>query len=316
MGIESIKLDHLRYFIAAIETGSFAAAGKKLNITSTSIAHGITSLEAQIGIELLIRRRASGIKPNSDGRKFAISARKVIMEAEALVSIYENNPGELTGELTVGCQEALTWSVAPRVVEELLKSHPGLNVSVKTVFMDEKFSPLDSGAVDLMLTFVTHKIDEPGLYSEILCQPNTYALMRAGHPALSKANPKIALKHLAKFPHIFIQDGPAFPLFYDMYKERNLEPEVHMVSNISPGAQSFVGISDAVCLRIVRPSIKYSPLGDELTYTEVQDSVQCPDVVVATHMNSQSEISQKARAFIEVTRQKFKDGTLKDNFFY
>jgi len=35
MGIESIKLDHLRYFIAAVETGSFVAAGERLNITPT-----------------------------------------------------------------------------------------------------------------------------------------------------------------------------------------------------------------------------------------------------------------------------------------
>ena len=89
-----------------------------------------------------------------------------------------------------------------------------------------------------------------------------------------------------------------------------------MVSNISPGAQSFVGTSDAVCLRIVRPSIKYSPLGDKLAYVEVKDKVQRPYVIIATHMNSQSEISQKAKAFLEVTKQKFNDGTLKEHFYY
>ena len=316
MSSDQIKVDHLRYFIAAAETGSFAAAGKKLNITPTSVAYGISVIEDSMGTDLLIRRRASGVAPTRRGEAFIEAARKVLLEIDNLTDEFKESPAKLTGDLFVGCQEGLTWSIAPRVIEEMKRLHPDLRVSIKTIFMDEGFVPLESGAVDLMITFVINEITDPKLYHEVLCQPQAYAMMREGHPVAQKAGSKVSLHDLVEYPHIFIQDGPGFPLFHGMYDERGLKPNTLMVSNISPGAQAVVGKTDAISLRIVRPSIPYSPLGDRLAYIEVKEKVLRPDIVAVTLTSSQSRISRKAKAFIDICRQKFDDGTLRENFFY
>jgi len=270
-----------------------------------------------MGTALLVRRRASGVAPNREGERFASGARKVLLEVDSLVDDFRSEPGKLTGELVVGCQEGLTWSIAPRVIEKMQRLHPDLRVSVKTVFMDEQFSPLESGNVDLLITFVIHEITEAGLHCETLCQPQAYAMVRAKHPVLKKVKSgKIELKDLVCYPHIFIEDGPGIPLFHGMYDERGLKPNVHMVSNISPGAQAVVGKSNAVSLRIVRPSIEYSPLGDKLAYIEIKDKVMRPDIVAVTLTNSQSRVSRTASAFIEICHKEFEDGTLRENFYY
>lgn len=317
MGSETIKLDHLRYFITAVETGSFAAAGEKLNITPTSVAHGISALEATMGNDLLIRRRSSGVIPTRQGKKVEAAARRVLLEVENLVEDLRPETNKLSGEIILGCQEGLTWSVAPIAIQEMRRLHPDVRISTKTVFMDEGFAPLESGAIDLLLTFMTRDVNEPNLYHEILCQPQAYAMMRENHPAMNyvKAG-KVSLKNLVDYPHIFIEDGPAYPLFWGMYEERGLTPNNFMVSNISPGAQAIVGKSDAISLRIVRPSIDLSPLGDKLAYIELKDTVMRPDVVAVTLKNSQSRISRKTEALIDVCRQKFEDGSMRDNFYY
>ena len=44
--------DQLRIFLAIVETGSFAAAGRKLNRAVSVISYGIGNLEAQLGLTL------------------------------------------------------------------------------------------------------------------------------------------------------------------------------------------------------------------------------------------------------------------------
>jgi DNA-binding transcriptional LysR family regulator len=47
--------DQLRIFLTVVETGSFAAAGRKLNRATSVISYGIANLEAQLGLTLFER---------------------------------------------------------------------------------------------------------------------------------------------------------------------------------------------------------------------------------------------------------------------
>jgi len=324
MGIESIKLDHLRYFVTATETGSFAAAGEKLNITPTSIAHGVKALEEALETVLLIRRRAAGVIPNQEGKQLLVNCRRIFTDIEDMTDKFTTKDGQLKGDLIVGCQEGLSWSIIPRVVAELSKLHPKLNIAAKTVFMDQELQPLEDSEIDLLITFkVGHvqsnfsdKLDRGMFYSKVMCSPQAYALVHGSHPVCEEGKTEASLAELADYPHIFIKDGPAYALFSTMYEDIGLTPKVAAVSNISSAAQSFVGQTEAVSLRIVRPSIPLSPLGDELAFLKLRDEVRKPDVIAITHLNSQGGISRKAEAFIDACQQKFDDGTLKVNFFY
>jgi len=48
-------LDQLRIFLAIVDTGSFAAAGRRLNRAVSVISYGISNLEAQLGLTLFER---------------------------------------------------------------------------------------------------------------------------------------------------------------------------------------------------------------------------------------------------------------------
>ncbi len=57
--------DQLQIFLAVIESGSFAGAGRKLNRATSVISYGISNLEAQLGIELFDREATR--RPAFDG---------------------------------------------------------------------------------------------------------------------------------------------------------------------------------------------------------------------------------------------------------
>ena len=59
------SLDQLRVFLAVVEAGSFAAAGRRLNRATSAISYTIGHLEKQLGIAS-VRSRANA-KARSDG---------------------------------------------------------------------------------------------------------------------------------------------------------------------------------------------------------------------------------------------------------
>lgn len=69
--------DQLRIFLAIVETGSFAAAGRKLNRAVSVVSYGIANLEAQLGLALFDREGTR--KPT-----LTVAGRALLAEARAI----------------------------------------------------------------------------------------------------------------------------------------------------------------------------------------------------------------------------------------
>lgn len=69
--------DQLRIFLAVVETGSFAAAGRKLNRAVSVISYGIANLEAQLGVTLFEREGTRRPKLTEAGQAVLAEARAV-----------------------------------------------------------------------------------------------------------------------------------------------------------------------------------------------------------------------------------------------
>ena len=70
-------LDQLRIFLAIVDTGSFAAAGRRLNRAVSVISYGIANLEAQLG--LILFEREGTRKP-----QLTVAGRALLAEARAI----------------------------------------------------------------------------------------------------------------------------------------------------------------------------------------------------------------------------------------
>ena len=53
--LEALSLDQLRMFIAAAETGSFSAAGRKLRRAQSLVSQAVANLEEQLKVKLFDR---------------------------------------------------------------------------------------------------------------------------------------------------------------------------------------------------------------------------------------------------------------------
>lgn len=69
--------DQLRIFLAIVDTGSFAAAGRKLNRAVSVISYGIANLEAQLGLSLFDREGTRKPQLTVAGRALLAEARSI-----------------------------------------------------------------------------------------------------------------------------------------------------------------------------------------------------------------------------------------------
>jgi len=309
-----IKIEYLRHFIAATETGSFSAAATRSHISTTSIRNSIDKLEDTLNTNLFVRKPSNGVVLTDDGRKLLEQSKELLTNVDEIENSFITPSRKLKGSLTIGCQEGLTWSLIPRAIKKLNEEHPELSVSAKTIWMDTNFESLDNAEVDVLITFSLQENIEKKFHAVDLCAPQACVMMRKGHP-LDNGEP-VKLKDVAEHPHIFIKDGPAWELFYTMYSERHLEPKIHMHSNISTGAQSMVGCTDAVSLRIIRPANPFTPLGDPMVVPPLADKVRRPRMVAVTNHFKRSNTLDKRLVFIPVCKDLFDNDEMRSHIYY
>ena len=75
--IDALSLDQLRVFIAAAETGSFSAAGRKLRRAQSLVSQTVANLEAQLNVQLFDRAKKY---PQLTG-----AGQALLVEAKAVV---------------------------------------------------------------------------------------------------------------------------------------------------------------------------------------------------------------------------------------
>ena len=310
-----LKLEQLRCFVVAVDKGSLVEASRVLNMSPSAVAYNVETLEKLLDTALLIRRPASGVSVTMDGARLLERARPFVQEAIEMEQLFPARGRSLEGELVIGCQEGLSWSLIPLAVERLKRKHPHLAVTQKTVFMEEGNNPITNAAVDLLVTFVLETTDDAAIDTEVLCKPKPYALMRAAHP-LAELGRSISMEELAQFPQLFIQDGPALELFRAMFQDKGLSPPYSVGSNTSAGAQAVVGRCDSVYLRYVKSAQNISPLGDALAFVPVSDIERGAYLVASCARRKYGGRQAKIESFIFECRALFADGTLRDHLIY
>jgi DNA-binding transcriptional LysR family regulator len=98
--LDALTLDQLRTFIAAADTGSFSAAGRKLRRAQSVISQTLANLEAHFGVKLFDRgRRRPVLTPQ--GQVLLAHARTVAGDVDRLKAHAKNLAGGLEPELSV-----------------------------------------------------------------------------------------------------------------------------------------------------------------------------------------------------------------------
>ena len=73
------RIDAMKVFIATLDEGSLAGAGRLLRRSPAAISRAIAFLEAHVGVELLHRTTRS-IRLSEAGERYASSCRRILTD--------------------------------------------------------------------------------------------------------------------------------------------------------------------------------------------------------------------------------------------
>ena len=117
-------LDQLQILVAVADTGSFSAAGRKLNRAQSVISYGIANLEAQLGLKLFEREGTREPQLTEIGRAMLEDARRMIGVLQRIRSRVDGHHQGLEAEVALSVDAALPSPVLVRVLKAFEAQFP------------------------------------------------------------------------------------------------------------------------------------------------------------------------------------------------
>jgi len=136
------KLEGERMFVAVMETGSFAAAARRLGTSSGQASKLVSRLEGELGARLL-NRTTRALSPTEVGQAYYERVRAVIEELDQLGEAVKNRAGSVSGRLKLTAPLSFgNRQLAPALVD-FAKRYP--EISLEVSFADRVVSLVDEG---------------------------------------------------------------------------------------------------------------------------------------------------------------------------
>ncbi|MGY2290957.1 LysR family transcriptional regulator [Pseudomonas sp. SDO528_S397] len=141
------RLAAMETFVYVVQTGSFSAAAKRLNVGQPAVSKTIAQLEDHLGVRLLTRS-TRGLSPTEAGTLFFEQAKKVIDGAHEAERAARGEAAGLTGTLRVSTTVTFARLHILPHLGHFLDLHPQLDVDVR---LDDRSMNLIEEGVDVAL---------------------------------------------------------------------------------------------------------------------------------------------------------------------
>lgn len=183
-----MELRHLRYFRAVAEELHFGRAAERLHIAQPPLSQQIRRLEAELGVELLVRSTRR-VELTPAGEDYLRRVVEILDDVDAAGRHARRIAEGGGGHLTIGCVGSATYSLLPRLVRALREELPHVEVDLRgEMLVPALVDGLRSGELDFA---VLRPPADPGdltvtvLRSEplIVALPEGHRL--AGHEAIA-----------------------------------------------------------------------------------------------------------------------------------
>jgi DNA-binding transcriptional LysR family regulator len=134
-------------FVCVVESGSFSAAARLLNVGQPAVSKSVALLEERLAVRLLLRS-TRGLMPTEAGQAFYGRAKRAIEEADEAELAARGAGINLTGRLRVSAAVTFARLLIVPAIGQFLEAHPDLNVDM--VLDDRNVDLLEEG-IDIAL---------------------------------------------------------------------------------------------------------------------------------------------------------------------
>jgi DNA-binding transcriptional LysR family regulator len=119
----------LKVLLAVADTGGFSLASQRLAMSQPSVSRAVASLEEELGVKLLTRRRGA-VSLTNVGVQIAMHARGVLAHSEAIRQEAGQVTGSYGGHLRIGSLPSLSAELVSPILARFHERHPGTEVEL------------------------------------------------------------------------------------------------------------------------------------------------------------------------------------------
>lgn len=139
------RMTAMTTLVRVIDTGSFSAAARQLNVGQPAVSKTIAQLEEVLGVRLLVRS-TRGLTPTEAGLRYAERARRSIEEADEADIAARGAGAGLTGTLRASAPTTFSrLHIVPRL-SEFIREFPDLAIDL---ILDDRVIDLVEEGIDI-----------------------------------------------------------------------------------------------------------------------------------------------------------------------
>ena len=124
-------LNDLRYFVAVVDHGGFAAAGRTLGLQKSKLSRRILQLEERLGVRLL-NRSSRRFSVTEIGHEFYDRCLAMLVEAEAAEQVIAQVRSEPRGVVRMSCPIALLNFQFGALIAKFMVVNPAVEVQLES----------------------------------------------------------------------------------------------------------------------------------------------------------------------------------------
>jgi DNA-binding transcriptional LysR family regulator len=141
------RIDAIKVFVAAVDEGTLAAAGRKLGRSPAAVSRAVVFLEGHVGVQLLHRTTRS-IKLSEAGERYAAACRRILTDLEEADILAAGERSTPRGTLALTAPVTSGEQVLRPILDDFLDAYP--TVSARLYLLDRQMNLIDEG-IDVAL---------------------------------------------------------------------------------------------------------------------------------------------------------------------
>jgi DNA-binding transcriptional LysR family regulator len=263
--VRSLNLDQLRTLVAVVESMSFSAAARRLNLTQPAVSVQIRELERRFGVKL-IERLGRQAHPTEPGRNLVEAAQRIFRECDAAFDTMRRYCDGWIGRVRIATTNTALMYLLPPVLRRLSLEHPGIELHVTNMPTRESVEAMLDNRIDLAL--VTMPVDNVRLVVTPLRLERMVGIFSAGIPGTPDVvTPQSALSHPLLLEHT---RAAVHDIVVNWLAQHGGAPRVRMhlgtIEAVKKAVASNLGIS-------IIPEMAVSSLETDITVRPLQPPI-------------------------------------------
>src|SRR6201981_1896574 len=199
----NLTLRQLRYFEALARHGHFGRAAEACSISQPALSMQIKELEDALGGALL-ERSARQVALTTFGAALAQPVRDILRSVDELGDFARASRDRLAGRLRVGMIPTIAPYLLPKIIENLARMHPELDIHVRETLTPKLIKEVVEGRLDTAI--VALPVSEPSL-TEVALFTENFLLVR---PGAAEGTPVPSSEMLREMRLLLLEEGHCF----------------------------------------------------------------------------------------------------------